>query len=354
MGGQLQKLTTIEYTVNERNNQILSILAEELIKKGNLSGLKKLLRKSTEITFRQGTTLLHIASLHQQIACLKYLLDKRVVCVNAEDNSCETALSSSLVNPVSYECSDLLISAGVNINLKNKWLRTPLLKCIIDQNELNVLYLLDKGANPNTEDCMGCTPLNQSVYYHLYRTFNRLLDTGVDINYVNRNGLSALYFGCKSLNKTCVRKLIDLGSEVNMALIEKLVQMSVEPEKCDKFEVIFHLIISALGQPLTIRTWVQCLPSSIKNDSMCRLCLAATNFTTGFCQFFETTDFWKNHVQDNYHSLKFYSMVPSLKHLCRLSVRSLLTQSGGNVIYKIRYLDVPPGLKSMILLQDVI
>ncbi|XP_050411809.1 ankyrin repeat domain-containing protein 7 [Patella vulgata] len=351
MGGHLDKLSGQKYLENEVNL---------MIKEGNINDLKGLTKDSNFVNFVfvDGTTLLHVAALHHRKECLRFLLRKRLVPINSRDHSDETALNTALEQTDDLECADILITAGIDIHLKNKWLRTPLLKAVINQDERAVLFLLNKGCNPNTEDCMGCTPLNQSVFYHLHRSFKCLLQHSVDIDYVNKNDLSALYFACKSLNKIAVSKLLKLGARVSLDLIQKILLFFdnelTQPQRAHKapfMESILLSVISALGQTIPLNVFFKLLRHS-----------TALNVSKSLFVCTERRQPWKQKVD----SLELYrknklnwlaagncDCVPSLMDISRLLVRERIAASRGNVITGCSLLNIPPGLKSVILLHDI-
>ncbi|KAK6196310.1 hypothetical protein SNE40_001559 [Patella caerulea] len=349
MGGHLNKLSGQRYLENEVNL---------IIKEGNLNDFKSLMKDShfVKFVFVDGSTLLHVAALHHRKECLRFLLRKRSVPINSRDHSGETALNAALEQTDDLECADILITAGIDIHLKNKWLRTPLLKAVINQDECAVLFLLDKGCNPNTEDCMGCTPLNQSVFYHLHRSFKSLLQHSVDIDYVNKNDLSALYFASKSLNKIAVSKLLKLGAKVSLDLIQKILLFFdielTQPRHAHKapfMKAILLSIISALGQTIPLNVFLKLLRHTI-----------ALNVSKNLFVCTERRQMWKHKVEslnlnriNNELATSNSDCVLPLMDISRLLVRERIAASSGNVIRGCSLLNIPPGLKSIILLHDI-
>ena len=115
-----------------------------------------------------------------------------------------------------------------NINYRNIYGHTPIYySCCFDNIE-GIRYLLEKGANIDTFDDNGLTPLTYSI---VNNKTNSALEL---INYINKNNMSyllndqnllgynVLMYACKYDNQIIVEKLIN--SNVNIYIRDKLNQ----------------------------------------------------------------------------------------------------------------------------------
>jgi ankyrin repeat protein len=121
-------------------------------------------------------TALHIAVEDGQIEIIKLLLANGAD-INAKDEMGETPLYSLIHLPYDNELPRLLLDNGADPNTTSNG--TPILNAIADtQNEEFVEMLLKKGANVNSKDYQGNTPLQIASKYNNQGVINMLKKYG--------------------------------------------------------------------------------------------------------------------------------------------------------------------------------
>ena len=83
--------------------------------------------------------------------------------INFQGKNGYSALCISIVNPKSKKISKLLIDSGADINVVTSCEITPLYLAVEISNLEIFKLLLEKGANPNTQDCFGESLLHEAV-----------------------------------------------------------------------------------------------------------------------------------------------------------------------------------------------
>lgn len=110
--------------------------------------------------------------------------------VNAEDEGGNSPLLYAIWRN-SVELTKLLISAGLNVDAKNKS-GESLLHRVINSDIRNVHILIKAGADVNAQDNDGNTPLHKIADYRKLGTVELLISAGADVNAENLNGETPL------------------------------------------------------------------------------------------------------------------------------------------------------------------
>ena len=176
---------------------------------------------------------------------IKFLI-KKGFSINFEDNDGETAIHKLSKQDVSYSSQkvselidsiSILIKSGANINHKSKKGLTPLLTAAYNTSCVEVIdLLLNSGANINDTDAPDLKfletrpciekllyPNNDNVLMCALRNprtnekiINRILTTGIDINYQNNFHMTPLFVACKNIDSISIAKLlISKGANIN-------------------------------------------------------------------------------------------------------------------------------------------
>ena len=150
-----------------------------------ISIITKLLDKGIDVNFtdRSGISALQIAIRDNNINIIKLLIDKSAN-INIEDNApLKEAISSRNIKVI-----ELLIENGSNID-------------IIYENEPLLIYFI-KNRFFNDNDKISI--------------ITKLLDKGIDINFTDKNGDSALHIAVKYTNIPIVKLLLDKGIDIDL------------------------------------------------------------------------------------------------------------------------------------------
>jgi hypothetical protein len=99
------------------------------------------------------------------------------------------------------------ISAGEDINEKNRMNWTPLHTAIRHQQKEIIQFLIDKGADVNARDNFGKTPLHLAVEAGQKDLVEQLIAKGAQINVMDRNGDNALSLATKN-NQTEIIEIL--------------------------------------------------------------------------------------------------------------------------------------------------
>ena len=123
------------------------------------------------------------------------------------------SLYKSLIND-HYACFNKLVSMGYNVNQPIGWARITVLdRAIVDGRHDYVTALLNHElTNINAQDIDGHTPLHKSVFIHNIASIIRLLDRGANINTKDHLGNTPLDYASEEIKREVMDYL--LASEV--------------------------------------------------------------------------------------------------------------------------------------------
>jgi hypothetical protein len=99
------------------------------------------------------------------------------------------------------------ISAGEDVNTKNRMSWTPLHTAIRHKKTEIIQFLLDKGADINARDSLGKTPLHLAVETGQKEVVEKLIAKGAQINVMDRSGDNALSLANKN-NQTEIAEIL--------------------------------------------------------------------------------------------------------------------------------------------------
>jgi ankyrin repeat protein len=113
-----------------------------------------------------------------------------------------------------------LLDEGAKIDERNpgKWNATPLYWSLFDCNFAAAELLLKKGANVNSTDSYGSSPLQEAVCCKNIElaSIGRLLQKGADINYKDpKIGWTSLHYATSAESIAVVKLLINKGADIN-------------------------------------------------------------------------------------------------------------------------------------------
>ena len=128
----------------------------------------------------------------------------------------------------SFECAELLIEKGVNVNYKDlKNQMTPLhIASIIGRLSI-VEKLLLQGASKDSKDSTNSTPLHYACVSGSFEIVELLLQSGALVNMKNVNGRTPLHGACEIGSFEIVELLLQNGALVNAKATDNLIPLHI-------------------------------------------------------------------------------------------------------------------------------
>ena len=117
-----------------------------------------------------------------------------------------------------------LLQDGTDPNIRNSWLRSPLLMAVYgysssDKRPRIVELLLEYNADPNLSDLDAVAPLNAATQYGKYDIVELLLKHGADPNHKARRGDTPLYFAASKPAPDLVKLLLNAGADPDLSAV---------------------------------------------------------------------------------------------------------------------------------------
>ncbi|MBP5427325.1 MAG: ankyrin repeat domain-containing protein [Clostridiales bacterium] len=154
---------------------------------------------------------LHNACLLGSVDSVKLLLEHGA---NVEDKTLNNQESIHLIQ--NKEKAYLLLKYGADINVKSTWGETVLLSaCAYSKSCDYVKFLLDNGADINSVDCCGYTPLISAIisYSPDEGIIKLLLDHGADANIKDIYGKYALDYALELGDEDIIKLVMEKSSK---------------------------------------------------------------------------------------------------------------------------------------------
>lgn len=212
-------------TLNADPDKDLLLAAKE----GNLSMVKKAIREGADIDIKDkdGNTVLMIAALKDYPSLVKYLLKyvDLIVRNNQGKNVLDLARTEKIKNLIQEQGGNELLYAvdeGDIIKVRN------LLDSGINVNFQNIAgltalhlardlkmakLLIDRGADLDLATGFGGTPLMNAVIFGPIEKIKLLLEKGADVNKALNNGDTPLHKAAYFGNLEIVKLLLDYGAD---------------------------------------------------------------------------------------------------------------------------------------------
>ena len=150
-----------------------------------------------------------------EVACI---LSIELVSVDCEGQDGATLLCVAVCHS-SNDVVNLLIQRGADPNkpINKKWMGkrgvTPLISAA--DNLEGAKLLLDSGANPNTSDESGNTPLHAASLRGNQEMVELLMNRGANPNVIDVNGKTALHLAAQNGHLDVAQLLINKGADLN-------------------------------------------------------------------------------------------------------------------------------------------
>jgi ankyrin repeat protein len=146
------------------------------------------------------------------------LLLKNGIDINYQNNKGDTVLMIAIKNK-NTKLANFLIESGANINLENKDGMNALLLAISKSEYYIVNLLLNKGANVNMQ-LDDRTPLIQSIIKGDFNILKLLVDSGADVNMPSKNGTYPLIYAVqRGSDYSIIKYLVDNDAKLDPQIL---------------------------------------------------------------------------------------------------------------------------------------
>ena len=119
---------------------------------------------------------------------------------------------TELIDAIQQDNTELipgLIEGGADINTKDKYGRTPLLLATQYNNTEIVQLLIEKGADVNAKNKYGWTPLLWATVNNNTKLSVLLVEKGADVNAKDNDGRTPLYWATSNNNEEIINAIED-------------------------------------------------------------------------------------------------------------------------------------------------
>jgi len=228
----------------KKHQPVPTISQEEFLK-----NLEKLISEGGDINAldSEGKTLLHDAAIYGFEDAVRFLLNKGAnpnATADVDLTPLHIALSRS-----NLEMTKMLIDHGADVNMARKGGFTPLgLAVTAQHNRLELSELLiDSGANINiaAEHVDGQTPLHMSVssvFGGKLPLIKLLLEKGADVNSRDRSGATPLHEATRRGYKEIVELLIENNAEINAVDNEGMTPLDYASSDDPQVQAVYEIL----------------------------------------------------------------------------------------------------------------
>ncbi|XP_070803763.1 ankyrin repeat and SOCS box protein 3 [Pituophis catenifer annectens] len=188
-------------------------------RKGNIKLLKKLIKKgySIDVPDNRGWMAIHEAAFQNTNECLKLLIQAassaNYIRSKTFEGTCPLHLSASRGN---LECTAILLESGADPNEVTNDATTPLFLAVENEHTNVIKLLLQHGANLNGSHCWSeWNSLHQAAFQNYSEILKLLLDEGANKESVDDFGITPLFIAAQYGKLECLRILISYGANIN-------------------------------------------------------------------------------------------------------------------------------------------
>ncbi|KAM6464648.1 ankyrin repeat and SOCS box protein 3 isoform 1-T1 [Liasis olivaceus] len=188
-------------------------------REGSIKHLKKLIKQgySIDVPDNRGWMAIHEAAFQNTNECLKLLIQAapsaNYIRSKTFEGTCPLHLSASRGN---LECAAVLLESGADPNELTNDATTPLFLAVENGHTNMIKLLLQHGANLNGSHCWSeWNSLHQAAFQSYPEILKLLLDEGADKESVDDFGITPLFIAAQYGKLECLRILISYGANVN-------------------------------------------------------------------------------------------------------------------------------------------
>ncbi|XP_033000968.1 ankyrin repeat and SOCS box protein 3 isoform X3 [Lacerta agilis] len=412
---QLKKLIKQGYSVDVPDNRGWMAIHEAAFHNA-AECLKLLIRAAPSDSYIrsktfEGTCPLHLSAGRGSLECVAILLES-----GADPNELTNDASTPLFLAVQNGHVDvikLLLQQGANINGPHCWSEWNSLHQAAFQNYPEILkLLLNKGAKKECVDDFGITPLFVAAQYGKLESLRILISYGANVNCKAKDRATPLFIAAQEGNDECTELLLSRGADPNLycnedewqlpihaaaemghsksGLILILLKYGITLSEADlglclhdgRFSLFQHFLKRGCKLPHRehqaeftknailagdrYKEWLPSLllagfnPVHLLNESWVSSVSSDTlNFLLEFTNWkrlpWDVEQILSDHKETStWVTRSHFEHIPSLSHLCRLEIRSLLTSDRLRSDQFIRQLPLPTCLQDALLYSDVL
>lgn len=186
-------------------------------KLGSPAQLEALLIYGADVNCKTKTyadTPLHLAT-HQRSAQKMLLLVTRGADVNTQNCDNDTPLHLAIVRGCDTDTLEVLVDRGASLEIKGRHGRTALQYAVALNQEDKARLLLGKGADPNTQDVDGRTPLHDAVASNSPSLdfIRQLVAAGAEVNREDNNRRTPLHEAVQGRKQDAICFLVDQNAD---------------------------------------------------------------------------------------------------------------------------------------------
>ncbi|XP_053101554.1 ankyrin repeat and SOCS box protein 3 isoform X2 [Hemicordylus capensis] len=180
-------------------------------REGNVTRLKKLIKQgcSVDVPDNRGWLAIHEAAFHNRSECLKVLI--------------HAAVENGHMDVIK-----LLLQHGAEVNGSHCWSEWNSLHQASFRRYPEILkLLLDQGANKESEDDYGITPLFIAAQYGNLECLRTLISYGANVNCQAKDRATPLFIAAQEGKDSCVELLLSTGADPDLYCNEEDWQLPI-------------------------------------------------------------------------------------------------------------------------------
>jgi ankyrin repeat protein len=162
-----------------------------------------------------GLTPLHLAAMGESTKMVQLLMEKTSIDSGLERNLSTSVLSFAAVLE-DLTLFNWMLEKGADLEVKDKYGRTPLIYCAQSSKPENMTFLLDAGADITASDDEGTTALGSAVHKSHEAGVRLLLERGSDIITRHLSGTSIIQVAAETGNLNITQMLLEKGADIKV------------------------------------------------------------------------------------------------------------------------------------------
>ena len=188
-------------------------------------------------------TKLHLCECNDDVEEAVELVLKEGVDINIPAKSNRTPLMWASVSS-SSEFIKTLIDLGADVNAqRTDDMVAPLALAAYCNNYMGISMLLEHGANIDTQDGTGETPLHSCASDGFFSVSQLLIDSGCSINLRNKKEETPLCFAAKTKHEQLIKHLLENNADVTMRCKESLSERVYLVRGKDRGRPAWHYVV---------------------------------------------------------------------------------------------------------------